>query len=236
MQWHIGTSGWSYAPWAGDFYPKGAKRTAWLSHYAQHFDTVEINNSFYAPPKPEQLEKWQAMVPVHFLFSVKAPRLITHLKRLHEIEAPLADFLASIDHKPKIGPLIFQLPPRFPKQLDRLEALLRLLPPGRPTAIEFRDPDWHDDAVYRLLTHYNVAFCLFELADYHSPRVTTADFTYLRLHGRERNYRGRYSIAALEDWHGWLAARQRDAYVYFDNTAEKLNAIENALALRAMTH
>ena len=236
MQWHIGTSGWSYPSWAGDFYPRGTKRTEWLHAYAQHFDTVEINNSFYAPPKPEQLAKWQTMVPPHFLFAVKAPRLISHLQRLHDIDQPLADFLASLQHQPKLGPILFQLPPRFPKHLDRLERLLQHLPKTRRTAIEFRDPDWHDESVYALLRRYNTAFCLFELADYHSPRLATADFTYLRLHGRKKNYRGCYHIPELEDWHRWLAAQQRDAYVYFDNTAEKLYAIENALALRAMAH
>ncbi len=228
MEWRVGISGWSYAPWAGRFYPKSLKRTEWLHYYAQHFNTVELNSSFYHPPKPEQFAAWQEKVPDDFLFSVKGPRLISHLHRLHDVEGPLHDFIASITHKRKIGPVIFQLPPRFKKDLPRLEAFLDLLPTQRRIAIEFRDPDWHDADVYALLTRYNIAFCLYEKGAARSPRVATADFTYLRLHGREEGYRGNYSDAALRDWRDWLTARNRDAYVYFDNTAEQLYAIENA--------
>ncbi len=231
----VGTSGWSYANWQGRFYPPGLKRTDWLAHYAGQFRSVEINNSFYHLPRDAMLAGWVERTPVDFVFAVKAWRAITHYRRLRDCAEPLAVFLDRIGALGgKCGPVLFQLPPRWHADLDRLSDFLALLPADRRFAMEFRDPDWHRDEVYGLLRARNVAFCPFELADLTAPRVVTADFTYVRLHGRQARYRGAYDEAALADWSTWLAnnlAEGRDAYVYFDNTDEADHAVRDACRL-----
>jgi len=234
MTFHIGTSGWSYRAWQGEFYPKGMPSIQWLSFYAQHFETVELNSSFYHTPSPAQLKKWENTVPERFIFSVKAARDITHRKKLKDSAQAVPELMEVLQVQTKGGPVIFQLPPNFDKDLERLEDFLRALPDGRHYAMEFRDPDWHDESVYELLRQYGVAFCCFEKGNLHSPRLATTDFIYVRLHGREAGYEGNYSDAVLRDWYGWLQDQNKTAYIYFDNTAEKIYAVENALTLRAM--
>ena len=234
----VGTSGWSYDGWRGPFYPRTLRRTDWLAHYAESFRSVEINASFYHLPKLSVLEGWAAHTPADFLFAVKAWRAITHYRRLVGCADHLRVFyerLAALGSK--AGPVLFQMPPRFGVDLPRLAEFLAQLPPDRRHAFEFRDPSWHDDAVYALLARHNAAFCVYELGKARSPRVVTADFVYVRLHGRGARYRGNYGAAALRDWAGWLGramAEERDAYVYFDNTDEKDYALRNAQALDAM--
>jgi len=234
----IGTSGWSYDGWRGRFYPRVLRKTAWLGHYARTFRTVEINASFYHLPKPAALAGWVAQTPPDFLFAVKAWRAITHYRRLADCDDHLRVFyerLALLG--PKAGPVLFQLPPRFGADVPRLADFLARLPKDRRHAFEFRDPSWHTDAVYALLADHNAAFVPFEMGPARSPRVTTADFVYVRLHGQRKRYRGDYGEAALADWAGWLGERMdegRDVHVYFDNTDEKDVAIRNALALDGM--
>lgn len=234
----IGTSGWSYDGWRGRFYPRGLRKSNWVGHYARSFKTVEINASFYRLPKASVLEGWAAQTPADFLFAVKAWRAITHYRRLADCRDHLEIFyerLAALG--PKAGPVLFQLPPRFGVDLARLRDFLALLPAGRRHVFEFRDPSWHDDAVYALLAEHNAAFCPFEMGPARAPRVTTADFVYVRLHGHRRRYRGDYSEATLRDWAAWLGGQMdegRDVHVYFDNTDEKDYALGNAQALDAM--
>jgi uncharacterized protein YecE (DUF72 family) len=234
----VGTSGWSYDGWRGRFYPRAMGKTRWLGHYAETFRTVELNASFYHLPKPAVMEGWAAHTPPGFLFAVKAWRAITHYRRLADCADHLGVFyerLALLGEK--AGPVLFQLPPRFGVDLPRLRDFLAQLPEGRRHAFEFRDPSWHDDAVYTLLAEHNAAFVPFEMGPKRSPRVATADFVYVRLHGHRRRYRGDYSEATLRDWTGWLGARMtegRDVHVYFDNTDEKDFAIRNAEALDGM--
>jgi len=235
----IGTSGWSYDHWGGGaFYPRGLKKTDWLAHYAQRFRSVEINASFYHLPRPPVLENWAARTPDGFLFAVKAWRAITHYRRLADCAEHVQTFfdrIAALGEKG--GPVLFQTPPRFEADTGRLAEFLALLPKGRRCAFEFRDPSWHDDAVYALLADRDAAFCPFELANQSSPRLATADFVYVRLHGRNGRYAGNYGPAALRDWAEWLGgqlAAGRDAYVYFDNTDVKDYALRNARRLDAM--
>jgi uncharacterized protein YecE (DUF72 family) len=234
----IGTSGWSYATWRGLFYPRGVKQGAWLEHYAQHLGSVELNASFYRLPSETMLDGWRARTPPGFLFAVKAWRAITHFRRLHDCADLLARFYERVDRLgAKRGPVLFQLPPRFPADPERLDAFLALLPAKARAVVECRDPSWHDEAVYAVLRRHNAAFCPFELGRQRGPRIATADFVYVRLHGRKSGYRGRYSDTALADWAGWLRdnmAAGRDAYVYFDNTDEADHAVRNAMALDAM--
>jgi uncharacterized protein YecE (DUF72 family) len=234
----VGTSGWSYDSWRGPFYPRGVRKTDWIAHYAQTFKSVEINASFYHLPKAPVLEGWVAKTPRDFLFAVKAWRAITHYHRLADCAELLETFYDRIGALgAKAGPVLFQLPPRFGADLPRLRDFLALLPPGRRHAFEFRDPSWHAEDVQTLLADHGAAFCVFEMGPLRTPRVTTADFVYLRLHGHRRRYRGNYTDAALRDWAGWLGeqmAAGRDVYAYFDNTDERDFALRNAQTLDTM--
>jgi len=231
----ISTSGWSYANWRGAFYPRGLRSGDWLGYYARHLASVEINATFYRPPRPAMLAGWAEKTPADFVFAVKVWRAISHFKRLRGCDQALADFLERI--RPlgaKAGPLLIQLPPRFARDPERLAAFLAMVPRGRRFAFEFRDPSWHTDEIFELLARHNAAFCPFELGGARAPRVATADFVYVRLHGPAAPYQGAYTEAALRDWAGWLRARMaegRDAYVYFDNTDEANHAVRDAMAL-----
>ncbi len=234
----VGTSGWSYANWRGPFYPPGTKQGDWLAVYARHLHSVEINATFYRLPRAALPAGWYARTPADFLFAIKAWRTITHFKRLRACEAALARFLDAIAPLAgKAGPVLFQLPPRFARDVARLSDFLALLPRGRRFAFEFRDPSWHHDSVYSVLAEYGAAFCPFELAALTAPRVVTADFVYVRLHGRKARYRGAYTQAALADWADWLGAQMvagRDVHVFFDNTDEADHAVRDALRLERL--
>ena len=233
--YYIGTSGWHYPHWQGRFYPGTVPRAAWLGYYAQHFATVEINASFYRLPSRATARAWKNATPAGFTFAIKASRYITHMKKLRAPRTSLRAFLAVTQALGnKCGPLLFQLPPRWRCNPERLAAFLRALPGNRECAFELRDPSWHNPEVYALLRRYNAAFCMFELAGFESPRVITADFTYIRLHGPAAYaYGGLYSDSALEAWakriHAWKKLRR--VYIYFDND-EAGYAVHNALALR----
>ncbi len=235
----IGTSGWSYDHWGkGAFYPRGLKKTDWLAHYAKQFRSVEINASFYHLPRVPVVENWAARTPDGFLFAIKAWRAITHYRRLADCAEHVETFfdrIAALGRKG--GPVLFQTPPHFPVDPARLADFLALLPAGRRYAFEFRDESWHCDAVYTLLADHNAAFCPFELVGQAAPRVVTADFVYVRLHGRKGRYAGNYTVAALRDWAEWLGARLAeglDTHVYFDNTDVKDYALRNAKRLDTM--
>ncbi len=234
----IGTSGWSYAHWTGGVYPRGLEKGAWLAHYATLLSSVEINATFYRLPGEPLLRRWSGQTPPDFLFAVKAWCLITHFRRLSECEGPLATFLARIQALgEKRGPVLFQLPPRLAVDLPRLEAFLELLPSEGRWAFEFRNPSWHTERVYAALAARNAAFCPFELAERRSPRLATADFIYVRLHGRAGRYRGAYGEPELAEWADWLGgelAQGRDVHLYFDNTDEGDCAVRNARRLAEM--
>jgi uncharacterized protein YecE (DUF72 family) len=231
MKWYIGTSGWSYPSWKNLFYPKEIPQREWLAYYARHFDAVEINNTFYRAPAAAQIHKWEEAICGDFTFAIKASRLVTHLKRLKDPAETIPELMKPLEIRKRKGPIIFQLPPGLSKDTELLKNFLKALPKRQRFAMEFRNPSWHSDEVYELLRQYHVAFCMFEKAELRSPRVMTADFAYVRLHGRESGYKGNYSVAALQDWHGWLKAQKSDAYVFFDNTAEKTDALDNAKTL-----
>ncbi len=235
---HIGTSGWAYPGWRGIFYPRDLRQGEWLGHYARFFDTVEVNASFYRLPTEKLIAAWCARTPEGFRFAVKAWRAITHYRRLAACEDLLADFFDRIAHfGDRLGPVLFQLPPRFPADPGRLARFLERLPKGHRYAFEFRDPSWHREAVYGLLRKAGAAFCPFDLAGLLGPRVVTADFVYVRLHGHERRYRGAYDEALLADWARWLRQRReegREVWFYFDNTDEAAHAVFDAMRLRRL--
>lgn len=231
----IGTSGWSYPNWRGSVYPHQLSRSAWLAHYAGLFNAVELNATFYRLPYENMLRGWDRNTPPSFRFAVKAWRMLTHRQRLADCGELLASFHARLDVLgDKAEAVLYQLPPNFVADADLLHDFLTRLPSRRRAAFECRDPSWHDPAIYAVLERFNAAFVPFELGAQASPRVVTADFVYVRLHGRGKRYHGNYDEAALQDWADWLrrhVAAGRDAYVFFDNTAEADHAVRNAQRL-----
>lgn len=233
---YIGTSGWSYKHWKGTFYPEKTKAAEQLDYYQQLFDTVEINNSFYRLPSVETIEHWVESVSKDFLFSVKASRYITHLKRLHDAGPAFDEFLARIlKFKTKLGPILFQLPPNLKYNRERLQTFLEHLPKTYRYVFEFRNEEWYNEEVYDLLTKHNCAFCIFEFAGDFTPETITADFVYVRLHGPGKNkYQGSYTDDQLNDWAKKCKKWQRkhlDVFIYFDND-EKGYAGFNAKTLK----
>ncbi len=238
MELRIGTSGWNYKHWKGPFYPEKLPASKMLAHYLQFFDTVELNNTFYRLPRLDCVRGWRDATPPEFRFAVKGSRFITHMKKLKDPESALQEFQPVLQALgTKLGPVLFQLPPHWPCDHDRLEAFLHALPPGLRYTFEFREPSWHCDRIYRLLRAHNAALCLYELAGYRSPIELTADFVYIRLHGPgKKKYQGDYSKATLRAWarriERW-GSELKAAYVYFDND-QKGYAAKNALELKEM--
>ena len=238
MRIHIGTSGWHYAHWRGPFYPEDLAASKMLRWYVQHFDSVELNNTFYRLPTDDALKIWHEQTPPNFCFALKASRYITHRKRLLDPENTVKNFLPKIEKLgEKLGPILFQLPPRWHANAERLEQLLEILPRKHQYAFEFRDASWNHATIYGLLHRYNAAYCISEIAGYQSPLEVTADFAYVRLHGPgERAYQGDYSKAQLRRWakqiQDWKSTLQQ-VFFYFDNDQFGF-AAKNALELKGM--
>jgi uncharacterized protein YecE (DUF72 family) len=235
---HIGTSGWHYEHWKGPFYPEDLSKDAFLSYYSQHLRTVEINNSFYQLPKREVLIQWRDAVPKGFIFSFKANRYITHMKKLKDPEDSLSrmlDAVRALDDK--LGPILFQLPPKWGLDAERFYDFLDALPPQYRYAFELRDPEWLDTQVYNALTELGIAFCIYEFAGRVSPKEITADFVYIRLHGpTDVPYQGKYSTQTLSGWAGAISTwvgQGREVFCYFDND-EAGYAAQDALRLQEM--
>ena len=209
-----------------------------LAHYVQNFDTVELNNTFYHLPKTPSLEAWRDSTPENFCFAVKGSRFLTHMKKLKDPEQGLGRFFEAVTVLgPKLGPVLFQLPPNWTLDQDRFRMFLSCLPRGLHYAFEFRNPTWNVTPVYDLLTRYNMAYCIFHLAGFQSPMEITADLTYVRLHGPGGKYQGSYNADDLSKW----AKRIRDwrrklktIYVYFDNDQAGYAAV-NAAELKQLT-
>ena len=237
-QVHIGTSGWHYAHWRGPFYPEKMKAAGMLDFYVRQFDTVEINNSFYRLPPINALKNWRDATPSDFCFAVKGSRYLTHMKKLTDPKPGLAKFFSRIDNLgKKLGPILFQLPPGWKCNAERLDAFLCALPKKHCYAFELRDTTWHNSTIYELLRRYNAGFCIYELAGFQSAAEITADFTYIRLHGPlAQAYQGRYDKGCLGSWARRIARWRRslkDIYVYFDNDQQGFAAL-NALELKKM--
>jgi uncharacterized protein YecE (DUF72 family) len=233
----IGTSGWHYPHWRGPFYPHELPSEAFLRRYAETFDTVEANATFYRLPSEATVAAWRAAVPDRFVFAVKASRFITHMKKLRGVDDALATFLSRVRvFGDTLGPVLFQLPPRWRLDAERLATFVAALPPGLRSAFEFRDETWFDERAYQVLRGHGTAFCVYDLAGRESPLVVTADFVYLRLHGPGAAYGGDYTVPMLTRWArvigGW-AAQGKDVYCYLDNDAGGY-APKNAVTLRRM--
>jgi uncharacterized protein YecE (DUF72 family) len=217
----IGTSGWQYADWKGRFYPPGLAQRQWLTHYAEHFETVEVNNAFYRLPEPETFTRWRESTPDGFVFSIKASRYLTHVRRLRDPAEPVERLV----HRARLlgdrlGPVLLQLPPNLRADLPALRATLESFPSGLRVAFEPRHDSWHTEATFELLESFGAAFCLSDLAGRRGPLRRTAGWGYLRLHGGRASPPPCYGRAALGTWAGRLAdlwGVHDDVYVYFNN-------------------
>ena len=231
----IGASGWSYRHWKDRFYPPGTPQKAWLEFYASRFDTVEINASFYYLPVADTFASWQQRTPPSFRFAVKAPRQITHWRRLLNSEQAVEVFLERAHRlEDKLGPILFQLPPRWPADPPRLKSFLALLPRKLRCAFEFRDPSWFSDEVLDLLRESGIALCRSSSNGFPDLDTVTAPFVYLRMHGGRHS--PEYSRAELVSWAqqvaNWLVD-SLDVYVYFNNDANAY-ALQNAQTLASL--
>lgn len=229
---HIGTSGYQYPHWKGTFYPCELPQHAWFAQYADAFDSVEINNSFYRLPSAETFDAWHDEAPPGFRFALKFSRYGSHLKKLKDPESTIGLFLERAEHlKTYLGPILVQLPPGWGVDAKRLDAFLAAAPRRRRWAVEFRDPSWLCEEVYATLREHDAALCLHDLIEDH-PWIATTDWIYVRFHGSGNG--GSYSAQALSAAAKRIAALRREAeqaWIYFNNDAHG-HAVHNAADLR----
>ena len=232
----IGTSGWNYKHWRNRFYPPKMPVSRWFAHYAQHFDTVEINNTFYRLPEPATFDAWEQQAPGGFLYAVKASRFLTPMKKLQDPAEPIERILGrSRKLGSHLGPVLYQLPPRWKKNTERLRSFCSQLPKDLLHVLEIREPSWLADDVYDVLREFRICLCVHDILPDH-PRVVTGPAVYVRFHGTTGKYAGCYSTGALKKWAAWLQKQQaagHDAYAYFNNDHEA-HAIANAITLRKL--
>jgi uncharacterized protein YecE (DUF72 family) len=219
---HIGCSGWSYTDWRGRLYPEKLPQSRWLSYYAEHFDTVEINNTFYRLPRESAVETWVSESPDDFCFAVKSSRYLTHIKRLRDLPPGINRFyepLHPLYEAGKLGPVLWQFPENFHRDDERLATALEQLPDGRH-AFEFRHPSWFARDVYQLLGSHNAALVIGDHPKWpFQARELTADWTFIRFHYGSKGRNGNYSDAELETWARRLGQwrRRAEIYAYFNN-------------------
>jgi uncharacterized protein YecE (DUF72 family) len=229
----IGTSGWNYPHWNEIFYPVARPKSRWLEFYAECFDTVELNATFYGLPKPKTFENWKQRTPDHFLWAIKANKYITHTKRLKEPKEPLERlYAAACALGEKLGPILFQLPPSLPFNQEEFESFCQSVDSSQRHVLEVRHRSWIDDELFCLLERYNMAFCIADSAGrYPLHETVTADFIYIRLHGSKKLYASDYSEEELQTWAQKIKDWGKDTYIYFDNDFEGY-AVKNARRLK----
>jgi len=237
VKFYIGTSGWHYKHWLeGVFYPAGTRGSEMFQFYARHFNTVEINNSFYHLPTAKTFDNWRDSSPRGFLFAVKASRFITHMKKLKDPTSSSAKFFHVADRlEEKLGPVLFQLPPRWKVNVERLDLFLDSMPAEHKYTVEFRDETWFVPEVFEVLRKHKAAFCIHDFTDMKVPHEITTNFSYIRFHGpTSAKYAGEYSESQLRTW----AERIKDwrlatVYAYFNNDPGGA-AVRNALTLKKL--
>jgi uncharacterized protein YecE (DUF72 family) len=228
----IGTSGFYYDHWKGIFYPKDLPKAEWFFYYAKHFDTVEINNTFYRLPPGLTFDHWREQAPAGFLYALKFSRYGSHWTRLKKPKSTVGKFLKVAERlKTFLGPILVQLPPHWKANAERLDAFLAAAPRSQRWAIEFRNPDWLKDEVYKVLERHDAVLCIHDMIENH-PRVLTANWTYLRYHGER--YSGSYSRQKLAAEGRWIRGQRAagvDVFAYFNNDAQGF-AVKNAAELK----
>ena len=233
----IGCSGWNYKHWRERFYPRGLPARSWFQYYAEHFDTVEINNSFYRLPAAETFDKWREQAPPDFCYAVKANRFLTQAKKLKDCEEPLARMMPPFRHLgDRLGPILYQLPPSLKLNLERLESFLELVPKDVTNVFEFRDKSWYVPDTLALLDQHGASFCVHDMAGSASERLAVGHAAYVRFHGGAGKYWGRYSDEVLLSWTDWIVAQARagrQVWCYFNNDIDG-HAIHDAQTLKAM--
>ena len=233
----VGCSGWNYKHWRGPFYPEKLPVKRWFEHYSATFDTVEINNSFYMLPSADTFAKWRDQAPPGFCYAVKANRFLTQAKKLKDCAEPLERMLTpmrQLGHR--LGPILYQLPPRWLCNTVRLEEFLALLPPDLTHVFEFREKSWLTEEVLALLDARGISFCVHDMPGSATPRWAAGPIAYVRFHGGEGKYWGRYSDEGLLSWSDWIVEQSRlgrQVWCYFNNDMFA-HAIDDALTLRSM--
>ena len=235
---HIGCSGWNYADWRERVYPRGLPPRRWLERYAELFDTVEVNSTFYRLASRDAVATWVEQTPDDFVFALKASRYLTHFKRLTDMEQGVRRFYERIDPllgTPKLGPIVWQLPENFHRDDERLASALQRLPPGRH-AFEFRHASWFAPEVYALLREHGAALVIGDHpARPFQSHELTADWTFIRFHQGARGRRGNYAESELRTWQRRISQwrRRAEVYAYFNNDWEAF-AVRNARRLKSM--
>jgi uncharacterized protein YecE (DUF72 family) len=234
---HIGCSGWVYKHWRGILYPEGLPQRLWFDRYTQDFDTVEINNSFYRLPSGDTFQKWRDQAPPGFCYAVKANRFLTQAKKLKECEEPLERMMAAVRRLgDRLGPMLYQLPPSLKINLDRLRDFLEIVPKDVSNVFEFREKSWYAPETYELLDRYGASFCAHDMPGSTSERIAVGPIAYVRFHGGEGKYWGRYSDEGLLSWTDWIVAQARQGrsvWCYFNNDIHG-HAIHDAQTLKSM--
>jgi uncharacterized protein YecE (DUF72 family) len=229
---HVGTSGWQYRDWRGRFYPRELPQRRWLEHYAARFSTVEVNNTFYRLPEAEVFEDWRERTPAGFVVTIKASRYLTHLKRLRDPKEPLERLLMRARKLgPRLGPVLYQMPPRFPVDVGLLQEFLSGLPKEPRSAFEFRDPSWRTDEVLELIDEAGAAWVLADRPSARVEPIVTGGWTYIRFHQGTQTGPD-YRPEKLRRWADRIAEMPvEDGYVYFNNDQGGA-AIRDALRFR----
>lgn len=234
ISWHIGCSGFHYKEWKETFYPKGVPQRKWFDYYATHFNTLELNVTFYRFPQLSFLENWRQKSPEHFSFSVKAPRLITHYKKFNDTQQQLDDFYGTIREglKEKLGPVLFQFPAQFKYEEEKLLQIMEQLDNSFTNVLEFRDASWWREDVYRLLARHKIVFCGISHPTLPNEAIVNTTTAYYRFHGTPRLYYSEYPTSFLDQISQDIqsAPQVKTAWLYFNNTAA-LAAIHNAAYL-----
>lgn len=235
---NIGTSGWSYAGWLGNFYPEKIKSNLILPYYATLLDSVELNNSFYQIPSAKNVQIWTEITPAHFVFSCKANRYITHFKKLEDTKETVEKLLDAFSNfEDKLGPILFQFPPYWPIDIPRLHTFIEQLPKRYLYTFEFRHKSWFCEELYELLHKYKLSLCFYNHKMLRAPEIVTGQFIYIRMHGpNEEAYQGSYEDATLLEYAQKFINWRKEGkaiYCYFDND-EKANAPKDAQRLRTI--
>ena len=233
---YCGTSGWNYEQWKHRFYPDGLPQEKWLSYYANRFNTVEINNSFYHLPEKKTFEHWREASPENFIFAVKASRYLTHMKKLKDPQEPLEKIIAnSAGLGDRRGPILYQLPPYWHINICRLKSFLEILPKNNRHVFEFRDDSWQCDEVWQLLEEYGIGYCIMDAPELITHLKTTANYSYVRMHSGGEETQSNYTDKQLYIWAERVEELLKlgDVYIYFNNDYNAF-AVNNAFTLKKM--